>query len=56
MRISGDRVPEDSPWFRQTRHFAMTAPTPAGASTTCRKSMSGDPYGLVARGIVDSSW
>jgi iron complex outermembrane receptor protein len=47
-----DRVPEDSPWFGNTR-FRNDSANSNWGQYELRKSMSGDPYGLVARGIVD---
>jgi len=47
-------VPEDSPWFGSTAFRNDSANSNWGQYDIV-KSMSGDPYGLVARGIVDSS-
>ena len=49
-----DRVPEDSPWFGDTA-FRNNSANSLWGQYDLVKSMSGDPYGLVARGIVDSA-
>ena len=49
-----DRVPEDSPWFGDTA-FRNDSANSLWGQYDLVKSMSGDPYGLVARGIVDSA-
>ncbi|MBT8039574.1 MAG: TonB-dependent receptor plug domain-containing protein, partial [Gammaproteobacteria bacterium] len=45
-------IPEDSPWFGDTRFRNDSANSNWGQFDLV-KSMSGDPYGLVALGIVD---
>jgi len=47
-------IDEDSPWFGDTRFRNDSANSNWGQYDLV-KSMSGDPYGLKARGIVDSS-
>jgi outer membrane receptor protein involved in Fe transport len=47
-------VPEDSPWFGSTSFRNNSANSNWGQYDLV-KSMRGDPYGLVGRGIVDSS-
>jgi outer membrane receptor protein involved in Fe transport len=47
-------VPEDSPWFGDTAFRNDSANSNWGQFDLVR-SMSGDPFGLVARGIVDSA-
>jgi outer membrane receptor protein involved in Fe transport len=47
-------VPEDSPWFGMTAFRNDSANSLWGQYDVVR-SMRGDPYGLVARGIVDSA-
>jgi len=47
-------IDEDSPWFGDTRWRNTSANSNWGQYDLV-KSMSGDPYGLKARGIVDSS-
>lgn len=49
-----DRVPEDSPWFGSTA-FRNDSANSLWGQYDLVKSMRGDPYGLVARGIVDSA-
>lgn len=47
-------IPEDSPWFGNTAFRNDSANSLWGQYDIVR-SMSGDPFGLVARGIVDGS-
>ena len=47
-------IPEDSPWFGDTA-FRNDSANSNWSQFDIVKSMSGDPYGLVARRIVDSA-
>jgi outer membrane receptor protein involved in Fe transport len=47
-------LPDDSPWADSTA-FRNNSANSLWGQYDVRKSMRGDPYGLVARGIVDSS-
>jgi outer membrane receptor protein involved in Fe transport len=47
-------LPEDSPWASSTA-FRNDSANSLWGQYDVRKSMRGDPYGLVARGIVDSA-
>jgi len=47
-------IPEDSPWDGDTR-FRNNSVNSNWGQYDVRKSMTGDPYGLVGRGIVDTN-